>query len=267
MNIGLKLKKERKEQSETGTQTRERYTPSRLRRHRRLSRREWLVLLIPALAAIAAVVIVLLVFQRGSSYEFQSAGTQYYGGTAGRVEEGAVLSLERSGAVRLEQKGQDSEATLPIYIDDTRKVVIPVDMIYYVPRSGTYDRVAGLSEIECKANGTITVKRGGKSAQPEQGFLYDGGNFYLFLEPMTVSFNGYTVEVPALSYVEATYGGYMMLFNYDTKEFIMELSDGTGTAQPASGDYVISLMGDSMTKYDGSRSLLVTQPELFDPLV
>ena len=92
-------------------------------------------------------------------------------------------------------------------------------------------------------------------------------DFYLFLEPMKLSFNGYSMDVPALSYVEAVYGGYMMVFNYETKEFFIELSDGSGTAQTPSGDYVISLLGDSMTLHDGSRQLLAIRPDLFDPIV
>ena len=86
-------------------------------------------------------------------------------------------------------------------------------------------------------------------------------------DQLTVSFNGYNMDLPALSYVEAVYGEYMMLFNYATKETFMELSDGTGTAQPASGDYVISLLGDSMTLNNGNKILLANRPELFDPVV
>ena len=75
------------------------------------------------------------------------------------------------------------------------------------------------------------------------------------------------MELPALSYAEAVYGGYMMVYNYETKEFFIEMSDGTGTARVPSGDYEISLMGDSMTLYDGSKKLLATRPDLFDPIV
>lgn len=97
--------------------------------------------------------------------------------------------------------------------------------------------------------------------------MFDGKDTYLFLEPMTVSVNGRTLQLPALSYVEAVYGGYVMVFNYETKDCFVELSDGSGTAQPPSGDYEISLLGDSMTMHDGSRSLLATEPSLFDPVV
>ena len=121
--------------------------------------------------------------------------------------------------------------------------------------------------MECKANGTVTVQRERNSRVAESGFLYDGGDQYIFLEPMIVYFNGYKMELPALSYVEAVYGGYMMVFNYETKECFTELSDGSGTAQPPSGDYVLSLLGDSVTMRDGSKMLLATRPDLFDPIV
>ena len=183
------------------------------------------------------------------------------------IESGAELRSGTDGTVFLKTGKQTTETTLPVYLENSRKVVLTSDMLYISPRIGGCSRAVHFSEVECKTNQMISVSRGGSKADTERGFLYDGEDFYLFLEPVTVNFNGYTMDLPALSYVEAVYGGYMMLFNYDTKEFFMELSDGTGSAQPASGDYVISLLGDSMTLNNGNKLLLANRPELFDPVV
>ena len=224
-------------------------------------------MLIPALAAILAVVIVMFTMNNGSKYRLQDAAYQYYGGNSVRIESGADLRRGTNGVSILTSGNHSAETTLPVYLENSRKVVFPTDMLYFAPRSGVCDRVVYFSELECKTNAMISVTRGGTTANIEQGFLYDGEDFYLFLEPVTLSFNGYTMDLPALSYVEAVFGGYMMLFNYDTKEFFIELSDGTGTAQPPSGDYVVSLLGDSMTLHDGSKLLLANRPDLFDPVV
>lgn len=244
------------------------YTPSRLRPgKRRMSGREKLIVILPALAAILAVGIVLFTVDKVSVYKIRDTAYQYYGGRTVHIESGAELRSGTDGTVFLKTGKQTTETTLPVYLENSRKVVLTSDMLYISPRIGGCSRAVHFSEVECKTNQMISVSRGGSKADTERGFLYDGEDFYLFLEPVTVNFNGYTMDLPALSYVEAVYGGYMMLFNYDTKEFFMELSDGTGSAQPASGDYVISLLGDSMTLNNGNKLLLANRPELFDPVV
>ena len=272
MRMNMKKKKTPQEAETTGTvaekvmsrSKRAHYTPTHLRM-RKLSWKERMFLLIPALAAILAVVIVMLTVNKGSKYRLPDTAYQYYGGNSAWIESGSELRRGVDGTSILKSGNRMSETTLPIYLEHSRKVVFPTDMLYITPRSGGCDRVAYFSEVECKANSMITITRAGTTKNTEQGFLYDGEDFYLFLEPVTLKFNGYTMDLPALSYAEAVFGGYMMLFNYDTKEFFIELSDGTGTAQPPSGDYVISLLGDSMTLSDGSQLLLATRPDLFDP--
>lgn len=242
------------------------YVPIHLR-SKELKRKELLILLLLALGVMLAVAVVLVTVDFGSSYQLQDDTYQYYGGNTANIESGAKLKRTGKGQTLLVQDGYSAETTLPVYLKDSPGIVLTTDMLYFAPRRGSYERVVYFSEVECAANGTITVSRDGKTSNPQQGFLYDGKDFYLFLEPVSVSFNGYTMDLPALSYAEAVYGGYMMIFNYETKEFFIELSDGTGTAQPPSGDYVISLLGDSMTLHDDTRVLLATRPELFDPIV
>lgn len=259
---------EQKQDQKTSVLNRFRYTPAYLRPgNRPRSRKEKLIIIIPAMAAILAVCIVMFMVNRVSVYKLKDTASQYYGGSAVHIEKGTQLRSDSEGTVSIKSGKQNIETTLPIYLDNSRKVILPVDMLYVSPRIGGCSRVGRFSEVECKENQMITVYREGKKADTERGFLYDGEDFYLFLEPVTVSFNGYNMDLPALSYVEAVYGEYMMLFNYDTKETFMELSDGTGTAQPASGDYVISLLGDSMTLNNGNKILLANRPELFDPVV
>ena len=243
-----------------------RYTPKHVR-GRKFGRREFLIILLPVLAAVAAVAVVLLTLDRGTSYKLTSSACQYYGGSSAAIESGATLKRSSDGTTLLKQGELNTETNLPIYLTDSRTVVFPEDMLYFAPRSDDCLRLAYFSEVECKANGTVVVRHDGDTATANPGFLYDGKDFYLFLEPVILSFNGYTMELPALSYVEAVYGGYIMAFNYETKETFMELSDGTASTQIPSGDYTISLIGDSMTLYDGSKSLLATRADLFDPLI
>ena len=236
-------------------------------RSRKLGRRELMILLIPVLAAVAAVTVVMLTADRGSSYKLKKSANQYYGGSTALIEDGAALKRSSSGTTTLKQGSQSTQTSLPIYLAESRSVVFPDDMIYFVPRSSESLRLVYFSEVECKANGTIVVRHEDATKTADPGFLYDGKDFYLFLEPMVLNFNGYTMELPALSYAEAVYGAHIMVFNYETKETVTEAPEGNAEARTASGDYTISLFGDSMTLYDGTKSLLATKPDLFEPLI
>lgn len=253
--------------AELGTAKTVKKRSERPKRRKRLSRRERLMLLIPAVAAVVAVAVVAFTLDRGSTYTFKGTARQYYAGNAAAIESGTKLKRSQKGETLLAKGGQSIQTDLPIYPTDSRRVVLPTDMVFVAPRSDKFYRMSYFTEVECQPGGTVIARRGNDRATVEQGFLFDGKDTYLFLEPMTVSVNGRTLQLPALSYVEAVYGGYVMVFNYETKDCFVELSDGSGTAQPPSGDYEISLLGDSMTMHDGSRSLLATEPSLFDPVV
>lgn len=232
-----------------------------------LSRKEKVILLVPAVAAVAFVVTAVLLLDRSVTYTVDSAAIQYYAnGTIPIVAE-TELCQEADGTFYMKTGRQKQDLNnLPIYYTDRRSVLIPHDMIYFAPRTKERACVEFFSEILCSENGAVRLLRDGKEPAMTPGFLYDGKDLYLFLEPVTLCFNGYTMELPALSYVEAVYGGAIMVFNYETKEQWMEPPQGDVTAESTGGDYSISLLGDSMTLYDATKSLLFTRPDLLDPV-
>ncbi len=232
------------------------------KRRRRYTRRDILIILIPTVAAIAVVLIAFFVADHGSSYKLRAAASQYYAGSVAQVPAGMELTMYENGVVTFDTgAGEKMETSLPLYLNEERTIVLTTDMIYYMPRTRGYGKAAALSEINHTENGVIKVKKDGKTVKPEAGFLYDGKDFYLFLEPVIVSFMGYSIELPPLSYAEVIYGGNIMLFNYDTKEFTIEALSGTATAATRFGDYTISLVGDSMTNIQDEMMLLMTKPE------
>ncbi len=266
----IKAKENRRRAIRTARRTREKelYTPSRLRRGRKIGGKELVWLLLTVLAAVAAVGIALLVWDRSSSYEFTEDGIQYYAGNEAFVPAGTVVPLADKDADEEDLAATQAQSSyLPVYMKNSRKLVIGRDVIYYEPRAISYKRLVSMTEIEITAGGVIYASREGKSVSTAKGFLYDGGDLYIFLEPVVVEFNGFRYELPAFSYVEAVYGGNMMLFNYETKEFHTEACDGSGIAGPENGDYSISLLGDSMTLANGSRMLLAGRADNFEPVV
>lgn len=236
-------------------------------RWRKLSKKERLVLLIPAAAAAVAVLIVFLLNRDAMRLTLEGSPIQYYGGGGFPIAEGTVLRRTAEDVTLLNSQGSERELTsLPIYYQDRQIVTLPQTMAYYAPRSGTMGGLSYFTEIRFQTNGSLQAERDGKSANMEKGFLFDGKDFYLFLEPVELTFNGYQMELPAMSYVEAIYNGDIMVFNYETKEFFMEAPKTTVLASAGGGDYEVSLLGDSLTTRDGSKTLLFTRPEIMQPV-
>ena len=142
--------------------------------------------------------------------------------------------------------------------------MLPQDMVSCSPLIDIYQRVDSLSELTLGGHGTVAARRGDAETELGSSFLYDGKDFYLFLEPVVVEFNNYRFELPAFSYVEATYSGDVMVFDYGKKEFFYEAPRGEATATVISTDTEISLLSDSVKNPSGERSLLFTRPELLD---
>ena len=237
-------------------------------RWRRLTWVERLILLVPVVAAVVVVVIINLFFNRKlMSYELEGSPCQYYGGSVYRMEAGTTLLRTSDGKTMVKDSAGKREANdLPVYYEDRNELTLTQDMIYYAPRSGAHGRLGYFSEVYQFANDRVAVRQNGERLNLESGFLYNGEDLYIFLEPVILSFNGYQISLPPLSYVEAVYTENVMVFNYGSKEFLMEVPQGSVTARIETGDYEVSLLGDSMTDYAGKRTLLFGRPELLDPI-
>ena len=237
------------------------------RKRWRLRKRDLWFLAIPAAAAVIAVVFLLWTERDVMSYTLEGSPRQYYIGNTYSLPEGGVLRRTAQDKTVLDSAGILSEiSSLPIYYGEKSALTLPQDMVFYAPRGNVEKRLPYFTEISINEHGAVRAERDGKDRQLAPGFAYDGQNLYLFLEPVTLRFNGYRIELPAMSYVDAMTYGDIVVFNYETKQFLTEPAQGAVTVETKDGDYTLSLLGDSMTNYDKQRILLFTRPELLEPL-
>lgn len=220
-----------------------------------------------AIAVAAAIIVVVLAARSSGTYEFKTDGMQYYAGMQAVVKAGTKLKVKKDGPTMLETSNSKISSQLPVYLKETNAVILTADMIYYQPRINETFRILALSEVEMLTDGTVRISRNGKSTITGPGFLYDGKDFFLFTEPVTAEFNGYTVNLSTGSYVEAVYGGSITSFDFLTKEFMLEPSDGFGKAFPTSKDYEVSLFADAIRIGKDGKQLLISRPDLLEPLV
>ncbi|MDR1329634.1 MAG: hypothetical protein LBK23_08550 [Oscillospiraceae bacterium] len=239
----------------------------RLMKKRGPRRRGILTVVLPMLFIIIAAVAAVFFVQNARSYRFAGAASQFYAGGEYRIPADAVMR-RADGASTIYYEGVTRDAVnLPIYRSDTRAVVLPQDMVYYDPRAGTAVRSDYFTELRYDENGFVTAVRGGASRGLSQGFLYDGRDTYLFLEPVTLRFNGYRIELSAMSFAEAIYDGQIMLYDRESGETTFEPPQSAVICESAAGDYTVSLLSDYLEKADGARTLLFTNPALLEPLL
>jgi hypothetical protein len=228
-------------------------------RRRRLS-----LVTLPMLFILIAAVAVTFFVRSARSYDFDEGASQFYAGGEYKIPGGAVMR-RGEGVSTIYYGGVTRDATnLPIYRSDENTVVLPQDMVYYDPRGGLVAKTDYFTELLYDANGSVTVVRGGASRRADLGFLYDGRDTYLFLEPVTVTLNGYRTELSAMSYAEAVYDGQVTLYDRESGTFTIEEPGGEVVCRAMAGDYTLSLLGDYFEKADGVRTLLFTKPELLD---
>lgn len=237
------------------------------RKRWRLRKRDLWFLAIPAAAAVIAVVFLLWTERDVMSYTLEGSPRQYYIGNTYSVPEGAVLRRTSEGKTVLDNGGASAEiSSLPIYYGDRAELTFPQDMVYYAPRLGVEARLTYFTELSVDSSGMVTARREGREQALAPGFAFDGQNVFLLLEPMVLRFNGYRIDLPAMSFVDAMGYGDIVVFNYETKEFLVEAAETAVAAESPDGAYTVSLLGDSITDRSGQRTLLHTRPELLEPL-
>lgn len=219
------------------------------------------------LGIVLVVVLVFMFINKDNQYTFEGSTVQYYAGQKYLVEDGAYLTRVLDGDQQFTDSTGTREITsLAYYQEDDNKFIIPVDMVYYDPRNGIFARIDAFTEITVSSTGIFAVN-GNKECELNRGFLYDGEDYYIFLEDMTVEFNGYKIDITPMSYIEAIFQFQVTTFNYESKEFMMEVPSTEVVATASSGDYTVSVLSDMYEDFNGEKRLLFTRPDLLDSML
>ena len=158
------------------------------------------------------------------------------------------LETAENGTIYLESN--------PVYfIEQKNKAILPSEMAIAFPmNNGKLNKISGLSTVYIDL-GDVYIKKGDVNKKLNDAFLYDGNDLYFFIENTTVSVNKNEYILPPLSYVNATYKGYVEIYNYDTDEYTY-IEDVTGDVIANTDKYKINLSNDSL-QYENTDQLLI----------
>ncbi len=198
-------------------------------------------------------------------YALDASAVQYYVGQEYPIDDGAVLVRsvidDTTKTTLVTDSGDRTLTSLVIYQPSSESIVLTQDMVYYDPRSTVKAQVKALTEVVCTST-SITAYSGNDSATLSRGFLYDGKDYFVFLEEVVVSYNGYTKTLSPLSYIEAVYQNYIVIFDYETKECIYGDITTSVYVTTATNEYTVRLINDNVTYSNGNQALLFTQPDM-----
>lgn len=172
--------------------------------------------------------------------------------------EGETLVTDDDGNVT--RKGsRNNLGAYPLYAETGERILLP-DMyeVIFPKEKERLVRANYFSEIYQKDN-VYFVEYDGHEAVLRDGFLFDGENTYIFLEPVTLSYQNTQVNLSPMSYVTVAYGQDMMYYDKESDMSQTVISAGEVTASLESG---VDVRLDTDTLITGDeQQLLYGSPE------
>lgn len=221
------------------------------------------LILVAAGVLIVVAAVLLVVFLNTKRIE----GGVYYYDTGIRYEQqgGSVIRNEDEDGVYLENSGDEKLAltSSPLYYEDEQKIFIPCDSTITLPSKRKVARITKFTELENR-QGTVFATIGRDEYEIDEGFLYDGKNTYVFLDNMTVSWNGQVVQMPSLSYAIVIYNQRIELYPYGGEPMVEQTGRSDVTASADKG-YTIDLSAGILTNAEGFESLIISEPSMMEP--
>ena len=230
---------------------------------RKFNMRDFAIVVIPSLILLITVAMIYFVTQNFGTYHIEGEAIQYYADQEFKIPNSTKIKHRSDKYMVSNGDVQYELDPMPIYYQGKDILVTATDMVYFAPREGIIAKVNGLNDIDYSNNGLV-LKDGHKSKDMKPGFLFDGKNVYIFLEPVTLKFDGYSFKLGKMSYVEANNSHEIMIYNNDTHEMMMKQPNTKVLAETSNGEYTVSLLSDSMEMNDGSKMLLFNRPDQLD---
>lgn len=192
-------------------------------------------------------------------------------GIAYEVAEGTKLSKEEDeNSVIIHKEDEfDLETSfgVPLYYKERDAICLMRQMAFYKPDQGSQFMIGKLqhfTEVELSGNAFL-IKRHDALASESRGFLYDGNDTYIFLEPATVIYGKKKIQVSPLSYAVVYYDQWMQLYDYETGEYILEMDMNKSVKAVCDGETHFEIqMGHDTVAYGENEFLLNSAVDYYD---
>lgn len=227
---------------------------SRGRGAKRKNRKPWLISLAAAAAAVLVIVSAVAALRGRDTLTIKEPAYLCINGIRTELEAGATLYHKGDGTtIRFGGKRRTLE-TAPVITADESSV--------FMQRSCSWNRVDDdciyrldyFSQIGRDEEG-VFIRRRNKETRDISGFLYDNSDTYVFLEPVTLSYNDKSVALAPLTIVQVAYMEQIQIFGPGVETVFEPVTSEAVTAE-FSNKKRVNLATDRCYAVNGAWRLL-----------
>lgn len=175
---------------------------------------------------------------------------------------------DKTGEVTLKNENRSLLLSgAPVYCTESGSLVLSRKMAYSNYRTGLFGRVNHFAKISYKDDMASIYTGKGSGRQLKDGYLFDGKNTYLFLEPVTVSWGEERISLSPLSAITVynQQGFYYYSYEDGASGYVSD-KDSTVYGTAEDGRYVLNMSDDLVDLDSGKSMLLPPDPDMFELL-
>lgn len=192
-------------------------------------------------------------------YSFQLDWKQDYAGV--------TKFSRKDGVTTVKNDGKSFEAgSTPFYYEGGQRVLLPQNMIGCLTQKPLFGRVNYFTELYAE-NGTFYAQNGSRTKELAQTFLFDGGDLFVFLEPVTLRWEDKEIPLPSLSYVIVRYNQSVEYYDAASGVCTVSLTGESQVIAAAQSGWKLNLSTDIFIDGENNQILLFKKPELLPDLL
>lgn len=235
-----------------------------IRNKRRMQNSRLQLLVFPALAILlmAAMFLVIQFVTGETQMKLEEPVYQYFTDQKVQYDAGTKLVPENGNKILFEESGQQNSGDVtPIYYENSQSILLPIDMSWMDPLTNREWRIPAFSRLEMDEDRVVWYRGEDEDIRMESGFLSNGKGTYVFLDDVTILFNGISYEAAPLSFYSAA-GGMYRIYQYQSQELTTEEKLTQYVTIWSTKGYQTDLSVGIYTAADGSQRLLVASPSV-----
>lgn len=175
---------------------------------------------------------------------------------------------KKQNLMYLENRSLDSSLPMmgmPVYSENRDSLIVTSMMSYTNPDTNYIRRLSYFGKAAWSGqNCTLSVK-GSRNTIVNGGYLFDGTNTWVFLEPVTVTIGDEEISLEPLSYIYVKNKEYLYYYSSGENKSVFEEWTGADImADNSNGKWSLNLSRDLLVPEDGRIQMLIPNPEILD---
>lgn len=153
----------------------------------------------------------------------------------------------------------------PLYAEDRESLIATSMMSYTNPDTNYMRRLSYFGRVYSEKGMCLLSVDGRRKMEVNGGYLYDGTNTWIFLEPTTVTVGSQEITLEPMSYITVKNKDYFYYYSAsDKKSVFQEWTGDDITAADEEKTWELNLSRDLLTTADGKVQMLIPNPEVLD---